>query len=62
MFIIHPTDALGIEQWKQEVKKVEENVKALQKKYTDRCKELEVGSGYFVIFDRFRGLPYKIVL
>ena len=39
---IHPVDALGIEEWKQEVKKVEDNLKALEKKYIDRCKELKV--------------------
>ena len=37
------TDALGIEEWKQEVKKVEEHVRAVEKKFIDRCKELEVG-------------------
>lgn len=35
-------DALGIEEWKQEVKKVEERLKALEKKYIDRCNELKL--------------------
>ena len=41
-------DALGIEEWKQEVKKIEENLKALEKKYLDRWEELKVGC--FLIF------------
>lgn len=47
-------DALGIEEWKQEVKKVEEHVRAVEKKFIDRCKELELAH---VTFKLEQGKP-----
>ncbi|KAL9978660.1 hypothetical protein ACROYT_G016214 [Oculina patagonica] len=35
-------DAMVIEEWKHEVQKIEEKLKALEKKYIDRCKELKI--------------------
>ena len=42
MVIIIHSDAMVIEEWKHEVQKVEGKLKALEKKYIDRCADLKV--------------------
>lgn len=41
-YFIHYADAVVIEEWKNEVHKMEEELKALERKYIDRCSDFRV--------------------
>ena len=40
------SDAMVLEEWKHEVQKIEEKLKAFEKKYMDRCKDFKVCNLY----------------
>ena len=39
---VHFSDAMVLEEWKHEVQKIEEKLKAFEQKYINRCKDFKV--------------------